>query len=115
MPYPPNAACTAASWPGSANTPPAQYGELRGGVLSDGTATAGSSVQKAEPGSRSLTIAVTTRVLWPEGMVSARLLPGCSPNSAAVCAVAATPTAPAGTGFPYDPATTCAWPASGSR
>ena len=24
MPYPPNAACTAPSWPGSANTPPAQ-------------------------------------------------------------------------------------------
>ncbi len=106
MPDPPNAACIAARSPGSANTPPAQYGELRGGTLSDGTATAGSRVQKAEPGSRSFTIAVTTRVVLPGAVVSARLLPGCSPNSAAVCAVAATPTAPAGTGFPYDPATT---------
>ena len=115
MPNPPNAACTAASWPGSANTPPAQYGEPRGGMLSEGTATAGSSVQKAEPASRSLTIAVTTRVVWPDGVLRARLLPGCSPNIAAVCAVAATPTAPAGTGFPSDPATTRACPASGSR
>ena len=84
-------------------------------MLSDGAATAGSSVQKAEPGPRSLTTAVTTRVVWPDGVVSARLLPGCSPKNAAVAVVAATPTAPAGTWLAYDPATTCAWPASGSR
>src|ERR1700683_2517945 len=104
----PNACCIAVSWPGSAISPPAQYGEAWGGVLSAGAATVGSRVQKAEPGSRSWTIAVTTTVEAPSEVSSSRLAPGRSPRTLAVWVVAATPTAPAGTGPAYDPATTCA-------
>src|SRR5271170_857584 len=92
----------------SAVSPPAQYGERCGGVLSVGAAAVGSRAQKAEPGSRSWTIAVTTAVVLPVEVNRRRLPPGRSPRRLAVCVVAATPTAPGGTGPAYDPATTCA-------
>ena len=76
----------------------------------------GSCVQKVEAGARSARIAVTNSVTGPDGVASDRRLPGCSPNRAAICVVAATATAPAGTAvLAYVPATSRALLVSGSR
>ena len=81
-----------------------------------GFATVVSCCQKVEPGSRCRTIAVTTSVTGPDGVASVRRLPGCIPNRAAICVVAATPTAPGGTAAPLNvPATSRAWSVNGVR
>jgi hypothetical protein len=91
----PNTFCIAASWPGSAKIAPTQYGIDPG--ISDGALASGSCVQKAESAPLSATIAVTTSVTVPAAWVaSVRRLPGRSPYRAAVCALAATATVPAG-------------------
>ena len=52
----------------------------------------------------------------PDGVATDRRLPGCSPNRAAICVVAATATIPAGTAaLAYVPAVSWALLVSGSR
>ena len=67
-------------------------------------------------GARSRTIAVTKSLTGPVGVATDRRLPGCNPNRAAICVVAATATIPAGTAVPaYAPAMSWALLVSGSR
>ena len=96
MPGPLNASCIAASWPGSAKTPPDQYGSMDAS-LSAGVPTVESCAQKAEPGARSRRIPVTKSLTGPDGAATDRRVPGRKPNRAAVCAVAATASIPGGT------------------
>ena len=117
MPGPLNASCIAASWSGSAKTPPTQNGMVAAvSCWSAGVPAVESCVQKVEPGARSRTIAVTKSPTGPAGVATDRRLPGCNPNRAAVCVVAATATIPAGTAPPaYAPAVSWALLVSGSR
>jgi hypothetical protein len=59
MPGPLNWFCIAASWSGSAMSPPTQYGWPPVGMLSSGVPTRMSWFQKVEPGSRLASTAVT--------------------------------------------------------
>ena len=59
--------------------------------------TVASCIQKVEAGARSATIPVTYSRTAPAGVCSDSRVPGCRPNRYAICVVAATPTAPAGT------------------
>ena len=117
MPGPLNASCIAASWSGSAKTPPTQNGMVAAvSCWSAGVPAIGSCAQKVEPGARSRTIAVTKSLTGPVEVATDRRLPGCNPNRAAICVVAATATIPAGTATPaYAPAVTWALLVSGSR
>ena len=117
MPGPLNAFCIATSWPGSAKTPPTQNGmDVALSCWSAGLPAVESCVQKVEPGARSRTIAVTKSPTGPDGVATDRRLPGCNPNRAAVCVVAATASIPAGTAVPaYAPAVSWALLVSGSR
>ena len=116
-PVPPNAPWNAPNWSGSAMTPPAQKsGELGLACSSAGFTGVASCRQKVDPAWRGRTMAVTNSVTGPDGAASVSRLPGCIPNRAAVCVVAATPTAPGGTRPPLNvPATSRAKPVNEVR